>query len=243
MATGFNSWRNDAEQLGLEYHNMLYGIYRGFCSDNKDPEHRGRIKLKVPQFYGEVEYDYWADSFGMFAGKGGGFVARPDKDDAVWIMFENGDVRFPVWCHGWFGEQEMPEIGNDENNKFFQTYGNRRWELNDKDKLARFYDREENQVLLNNKGTSLISDKIFLGSKDTADEKAALGDTLKAKLESLIDKIVSICDANVLLTVPTPVGISGTPINAAAFTAAKTALNGLKGELGEILSNKVKLDK
>jgi hypothetical protein len=36
-----------------------YGIYRGVCLDNKDPEKRRRIKVKVPQLFGEEVID-WA---------------------------------------------------------------------------------------------------------------------------------------------------------------------------------------
>lgn len=69
------------------------------------------------------------------------------------------------------------------------------------------------------------STKIILG--DGATEKAVLGDTLKTKLEGLIDGIIA-------ETHPTAIGPTGSPINVASFTAIKTVLS-------EILSVLVKL--
>lgn len=49
-------------------------------------------------------------------------------------------------------------------------------------------------------------------------EKTVLGETLKTKLDSILDAIV-------LITVPTGVGPSGVPVNAATFTAIKATLS------------------
>lgn len=48
-------------------------------------------------------------------------------------------------------------------------------------------------------------------------EKTVLGETLKTKLDAILDGIVAI-------TVPTGVGPSGTPVNAATFTAIKAGM-------------------
>lgn len=48
-------------------------------------------------------------------------------------------------------------------------------------------------------------------------EKTVLGETLKTKLDAILDGIVAI-------TVPTGVGPSGTPVNAATFTTIKAGL-------------------
>jgi hypothetical protein len=68
--------------------------------------------------------------------------------------------------------------------------------------------------------------EIQIKAGTVAIEKTVLGETLKAKLEALIDAINAI-------TVPTGVGPSGTPINAATFTT-------LKSQLTQILSTKIK---
>lgn len=67
---------------------------------------------------------------------------------------------------------------------------------------------------------------IELEGGSTALEKSVLGDTLKAKLDTLIDDIVA-------HTHSTPVGPSSPPVNAADFTV-------LKSQLPDVLSPKVK---
>jgi hypothetical protein len=80
------------------------------------------------------------------------------------------------------------------------------------------------------------------GDANGAQEPAALGDTLKAKLEDLIDEVSSVLDNIKLITVPTAVGPSGTPLNFAAFDINKVNLATLKSQLSQILSSYVKLD-
>lgn len=107
--------------FGLEHFGRYYGIYKGFVSDNDDPEGLGRLKLSVPQVYGNGKtYEYWAFPKGMYAGKGYGQFVIPEKGDAVWVQFENGDSRFPVWEFGWFGRGEVPE-GASPSVKIFKT--------------------------------------------------------------------------------------------------------------------------
>lgn len=42
------------------HENHFCGIYRGVCSDNKDPENLYRIRVKIPQVYGNITLPYWA---------------------------------------------------------------------------------------------------------------------------------------------------------------------------------------
>jgi phage gp45-like len=82
------------------------------------------------------------------------------------------------------------------------------------------YDTRDNRV-------SLKSSGIEIEAKDGDDiEKSVLGETLKDKLDELIDAILKI-------TVPTVFGPSGTPINAATFS-------NIKSQLSDILSDYVK---
>lgn len=62
-----------------------------------------------------------------------------------------------------------------------------------------------------------------MSERTKTSENLAYGDTLKKKLEELIDTINQI-------TVPTPAGVSGVPNNAAVFTQ-------IKSKLGEILTD------
>lgn len=77
---------------------------------------------------------------------------------------------------------------------------------------------------------------VEIESGSAATEKMVLGETLKGKLEDLIDKLVELNAGIQAITVPTAVGVSGTPVNTLTFSNLSTDLTTIKGELTEILS-------
>ena len=40
--------------------NRYYGKYRGFVDDNKDPENRGRLRVRIPSVLGQDVVSGWA---------------------------------------------------------------------------------------------------------------------------------------------------------------------------------------
>jgi hypothetical protein len=100
---------------------------------------------------------------------------------------------------------------NDGLNDLFKIYGN----------STEFHilDQFGNETIYNKDNIQFKTIKYNIG---TGKEPIPLGNTLKDLLGELIDAINS-------LTVPTPHGPSGTPLNAATFTS-------IKGKLGNILS-------
>jgi len=64
------------------------GIYRGIVKDTNDPKNAGRVRLQVPQIFGE-EITGWA--WPILAG----YTPEPGKP--CWVMFEGGDPNFPLW--------------------------------------------------------------------------------------------------------------------------------------------------
>lgn len=87
----------------------FYGLYRGYVLDNKDPKNQGRIKVAVPGVYGndvktgEPMESTWALPKFNTAGATWGVefippVKNPDGTPVtVWIEFESGDQKKPVW--------------------------------------------------------------------------------------------------------------------------------------------------
>lgn len=101
--------KNQLMTWGLErFCKRFYGIYRGIVIDNEDPESRGRCRIQVPSIGQHTEDDvpasYWArpSMTGLSVGEGQmhGCFFPPDVKDEVWVQFENGDTKFPVYTGG-----------------------------------------------------------------------------------------------------------------------------------------------
>jgi phage protein D len=80
----------------------------GIVTNNKDPEERGRIKLKFPWLSDEVESD-WARLVSPGAGSERGFYCLPEINDEVLVLFEGGDFNRPYIIGGlWNGVARPP---------------------------------------------------------------------------------------------------------------------------------------
>jgi hypothetical protein len=81
-----------------------YGKYRGTVVNCIDPESIGRIQAIVPGVPGlEIAPTSWALPVMPFAGKGRGVFVVPEPGAGVWIEFEQGDPRRPIWSGGFWG--------------------------------------------------------------------------------------------------------------------------------------------
>lgn len=102
---------HNVSTFGLErVFKRYYSFYRGEVTDNTDPAHRGRVKVKLPNVFGDDELPYFAeprDFRGAGSKKGEFFV--PDIGDWVYVEFEQGDPRFPVYSGGWHAQEEVDE--------------------------------------------------------------------------------------------------------------------------------------
>jgi len=76
--------------------------------DNNDPENLGRIQVMIPTITSDKTHTKWVWPKGQFSGKGYGMQILPMKGDLVWVEFENGNARFPLWSHAHFSKDEKP---------------------------------------------------------------------------------------------------------------------------------------
>jgi hypothetical protein len=92
---------------------VLWGKYKGFVRDNKDPENRGRVRVFCPQVMGaedgEDQWLGWAEPCfpwmgGLSTGDFGPPFTREEQRSSygmewygVWIEFERGHPDFPIW--------------------------------------------------------------------------------------------------------------------------------------------------
>jgi uncharacterized protein involved in type VI secretion and phage assembly len=100
----------------------LYGKYRGKVQDNKDPLRLGRIRAFVPA----VAPDglNWAMPCVPYAGPQEGFLMLPPVGANVWVEFEGGDLNYPIWSGGFWGDttqQQPPTDATDPKIKVLQT--------------------------------------------------------------------------------------------------------------------------
>ena len=83
--------------LARRAQDKYYGKYRGFVASNKDPDQLGRLRLRIPSVLG-TEVTDWALPCLPFGGTAGlGWFMIPEQDAQVWVEFEEGELRRPIW--------------------------------------------------------------------------------------------------------------------------------------------------
>lgn len=92
--------------------NVYPFCYRAIVVDNNDPELLGRIRLKVPEIFGENLITDWAFGKVGITGSDGthekGDFHIPNIGDAVWCEFESGNPNYPVWSGTWYSQNTPP---------------------------------------------------------------------------------------------------------------------------------------
>lgn len=92
------------QHLARQVQNKYYGKYRGFVSDNNDPDQLGRLKLTVPSVLGNTVTD-WALPCLPFGGLADqGLFIIPEVGAQLWVEFEEGELSHPIWT-GTFWQQ------------------------------------------------------------------------------------------------------------------------------------------
>ena len=121
--------------LGREGNSQILGVVAALVTDNKDPEERGRIKIKFP-WMGDEAGEAWARLATLMSGNGRGIFFYPDVDDEVLVAFEHGDIDSPYIIGSlWNNLDKPPEKNSDgENNiKMIKTRSGHTIKINDKD--------------------------------------------------------------------------------------------------------------
>ena len=170
-----NLWFNSNVENDDKYNEFLKEImetnystfYRGTVVDNTDPMNSGRVRVRIPQIYGSEEQrdkdiyvpTYaipWATSAIMAgAGNNTGAYLIPNVGDTVFVTFENGDPKLPMYFGG--------IITRNGKNKFIGTddvNGGRLYKASDNDFNTDITNRSQRVLYKSIKGaTILIDDK------------------------------------------------------------------------------------
>jgi len=87
-----------------------YGKYRGVVLNNIDPKQEGRLLVQVPDVAGLVPTT-WASPCVPIAGIQNGMVALPMIGSGVWVEFEQGNPKYPIWVGCFWGSAaEIPAL-------------------------------------------------------------------------------------------------------------------------------------
>ena len=99
---------NNILYYGLESIGKYYSSYRGYVVDNNDDEGLGRLQIKIPTITHNKIHPSWAYPKTQWGGKDYGMQLLPVLGELVWIEFEHGDTRFPIWNFAHRTEGDKP---------------------------------------------------------------------------------------------------------------------------------------
>lgn len=191
--------------------------YIGKVIDNNHPDKDGRVQIYVEHLHHSIN----KDDYPWFKQEKEFTSFLPEINEYVWCWF----MEEKFHRQGYFGQKvTLSEYHNHNetigsitavypNVKYIQlANGNAIALSSDSDNAEiSIYHKSGAEIYMNNDGEVHIK-----GSAGTL-ESTLLGETLKGLIEQILDGIVAI-------TVPSPLGPLGPPVNAATFTATKAQL-------------------
>lgn len=113
----------------------LYGVVVGIVTNNQDPDHLGRVKVRFPWLSDDNE-SAWARIATPMAGNNRGLYVLPEVDDEVLVVFEQGDPRYPFILGALWNAKDAPPTtnGDGKNNlRLLQSRSGHQIRLNDED--------------------------------------------------------------------------------------------------------------
>lgn len=90
----------DVDEYQAKYANRFYGVYSGIVKSIDDPKRLGRIKVISPNVYGDDLSPWVTPCFPTGVGVDSGDISIPPLHSYVWITFEEGDARSPIFLGG-----------------------------------------------------------------------------------------------------------------------------------------------
>lgn len=130
------------EQEQEELTNKIYGVVTAIVTNTKDPDEKGRVKVK----YGwmgeakEIESD-WARVVSLMAGNDRGMHFLPEVDDEVLVSFEHGNINYPYVVGAlWNNKDKVIEKNKDGKNniKMIKSRSGHTMTLDDTDGKEKF---------------------------------------------------------------------------------------------------------
>jgi hypothetical protein len=169
--------------LARRVRDKYYGKYRGLVASNKDPAQLGRLQLRIPSVLG-TELTDWALPCLPFGGTAGlGWFVIPEQDAQVWVEFEEGELRRPIWVGTFWqrnGDAPADAQKTPPTTRLLQTAAGHILQFDDEDSKEhiRLHHAGGAELLIDENGTIMITDQA--GNTITLDadqEQISIADT------------------------------------------------------------------
>lgn len=147
---------------GLESLGRYYSSYRGYVIDNEDPDNMSRVKVRIPAITRKNDHPVWAYPKNSFAGKDYGMQLLPQKGDIVWVEFEHGDPKFPLWTHAHFTKGQKPSEFSTPQIYGFKTPKGQLIIIDDRDGVEKIIVKSLNHFIIDSDVVAFEADQIFL---------------------------------------------------------------------------------
>jgi uncharacterized protein involved in type VI secretion and phage assembly len=182
--------------------NAENGILIGLVIDLSDPMKLGRVKVSFPTL--EDQESSWCRVVTPMAGKDRGIFLRPEVDDEVLVVYEQGDPRRPYILGGLWSKKDPPPDGGPErqnNLRFFKSRSGHIIKLDDTSgaEQIEIVDKDGSRKIVVDSGGSKI--EISCGTGDVK-IKAAAGNVSIEAMDITIKASKSLnLEANAQLTI------------------------------------------
>jgi hypothetical protein len=90
----------DVDEYQAKYAGRMFGVYAAIVKDIDDPKRLGRVRVLCPSVYGEDKSPWCTACFPTALGVDSGNVSIPPLHSYVWVTFEEGDARSPIFLGG-----------------------------------------------------------------------------------------------------------------------------------------------
>lgn len=186
------------KNFGLEFLGLYYSVYPGYIIDNEDPDGMGKLKVSVNTVLSGASHLLWALPHGVFSGNGYGSQVMPSVGDMVWVEFQHGKLRFPVWSFYYPLKGHKPKEFKDIKQYGFKSPNGHLVLINDTDDEITVVHKDGSLVKITEKVLTVKSTTIVLESedvhlnKDDSDQPIPLGTKLDEDIKSLLDIVTGV---------------------------------------------------
>ncbi|MBN1336092.1 MAG: phage baseplate assembly protein V [Deltaproteobacteria bacterium] len=112
------------DRLGRPFSGQMPGLVEALVTDNEDPNHLGRVKVKFPTLP-DMPESFWARVVTPMAGQDRGWVAIPEIDDEVLVAFVHGDINHAVVLGSLHNGKDTPPYANEDGDNNLRVFKSR----------------------------------------------------------------------------------------------------------------------